>query len=274
MNFQNIPRSDKVIKQAIVPRLGALSFFDYSAIEPRLFAYYADRMGHPSMAEQVRAGVDPYTAVAALIEQKEDITPEERQHWKVFFLSLMYGGGVRTIQAQFDCTQTEARRMVNQFHRNFPAVRALQDSVARVSKRRGYVVGIDGRHLHPEPFGEHKMLNKLIQGGAAGIMKAAIIRVHRELSSESMHVGTGTRPYDPDSAFPQHVNLMQRPQSRIVSVVHDELQIDGPVNELLFLNNRVPALMRDPTVDAVVPIEVEHEYTTTNWAEKEVYEVG
>lgn len=272
MNLQNIPRTDKTIKRAIIPKLGALSFFDYSAIEPRLFAYYAAKMGYPEMAKMVNDGIDPYTAVAKLIEQRDDITPEERQHWKVFFLSLMYGGGAKTIQLQFNCDRKQAKKMIDQFHGNFPAVRGLQDTVGRVAARRGYIVGIDGRHLHPEPYGEHKMLNKLIQGGAAGIMKQAIVRVHNALSSKSMHIGTGTRPTDPDISLPQHVNLMQQPRSQIISVVHDELQIDGPKYELQFLNNMVPRLMVHPEVNHVVPIEVDHEVSTTSWADKIPYD--
>jgi DNA polymerase I-like protein with 3'-5' exonuclease and polymerase domains len=250
VNLQNFPRGDKVVKRAIVPRLGVLSFFDYSAIEPRLFAYYAAKMGFPEMAKMVRDGIDPYTAVAALIEQKESITPEERQHWKVFFLSLMYGGGLRTIMAQFDCNTKQARSMVNQFHENFPAVRSIQDTVARVSAQRGYILGIDGRHLHPEPHGEHKMLNKLIQGGAAGIMKQATLLVHRELQRGGLWGLT----------------------SRIISIVHDELQIDGPERDVEWLHKNVPALMVHAEVNEVVPIEVDHEVSTTNWAEKIPYD--
>lgn len=246
MNFQNIPRDDKTIKRAIIPRLGALSFFDYSAIEPRLFAYYAAKMGHPAMAKLVKDGIDPYSAVAVLIEQKDDISKEERQKWKVFFLSLMYGGGAKTIMAQFGVSRKEAYVMIDKFHANFPAVRALQGTVGRVASRRGYIVGIDGRHLHPEPFGEHKMLNKLVQGGAAGIMKQAIVRVHEHLTG--------------------------RLQSRIISIVHDDLWIDGPEGELEYLHHKVPVLMIHEEVSRVVPIEVDHEVTTTNAAEKQPYE--
>jgi len=244
VNLQNIPKTDQVVKRAIVPRLGALSFFDYSAIEPRLFAYYAAKMGDPSLAKRIKDGRDPYTAIATLITEQETVTKEERQHWKVFFLSLMYGGGLRTIMAQFNCNTKEARRMINQFHENLPAVRSIQGTVARVSEQRGYIVGIDGRHLHPEPNGGHKMLNKLIQGGAAGIMKEATLRTHRHLAGW---------------------------ESQIISIVHDELQIDGPEDEVDLLNAQVPEWMVHETVNAVVPIEVDHEVSTTNWADKIPY---
>lgn len=249
MNFQNIPRDDKTIKSCIVPKLGALSFFDYSAIEPRLFAYYAAKTGDSALADQINGGSDPYTAIAQLITQKEKLTKAERQHWKVFFLSLMYGGGAKTIMAQFDCNRAAAYKMIDQFHANLPAVRSLQDTVARVSARRGYIVGIDGRHLHPEPHGEHKMLNKLIQGGAAGIMKQAIVRTHNYLSTNDHDLN-----------------------SHIISIVHDELQIDGPVDDLGELHRQVPPLMLHEEVNSVVPIEVDHEVSVTSWADKVPYD--
>jgi len=247
VNLQNIPRDDKTIKRAIIPKLGALSFFDYSQIEPRLFAYYACKMGFPEMAKMLAEGMDSYTAVATLIEGKDDITDIERQTWKKVFLSLMYGGGKPSIQMYLECSRAEATKAIDTFHRNFPAVRSIQDTVARVTARRGYIVGIDGRQLHVEPYGEHKMLNKLIQGGAAGIMKQAIVSVHGYLR-DSMSA------------------------AQIISVVHDELQIDSPIHELEFLHAEVPGLMVNETVNELVPVTVEHEVSTTSWADKVPYD--
>jgi DNA polymerase-1 len=251
MNLQNIPRDDKTIKRAIIPKLGALSFFDYSQIEPRLFAYYACKMGYPEMAKMLADGMDSYTAVAKLIEQKDDITDIERQTWKKVFLSLMYGGGKPAIQMYLECSRAEATKAIDTFHSNFPAVRSIQDTVARVVARRGYIVGIDGRYLHVEKYGEHKMLNKLIQGGAAGIMKQAIVKVHKELRAA----------WD-----------CQQQASQIISVVHDELQIDGPENELEWLHEIVPPLMVHEEVNSIVPITVGHEVSTTSWADKVDYD--
>ena len=39
MNVQNIPRNQKDVKRAFVPKLDAFLFFDYKAIEVRLLAY-------------------------------------------------------------------------------------------------------------------------------------------------------------------------------------------------------------------------------------------
>ena len=249
MNFQNLPRDDKTVKRAFIPKRGAFSFFDYKAIEPRLAAYFTHKLGYPEFAAQLRAGVDPYTAVAMLVTGKEEITADERQTWKRMFLSLLYGGGVRTIQEQFGISAAEAKKMIRTFHDGWPAVRELSDRTQRAAARRGYIIGLDGRHLHAEEYGEHKLANKLIQGSAAGLMKQALLAVHRELRA------------DPDL------------NTRMVSVIHDEIIFDGPEHELEELHELVPPLMvvRED-VNEIVPILVDHEVSTTTWADKIEYD--
>jgi DNA polymerase-1 len=166
----------------------------------------------------------------------------------VTYLSLLYGGGVRTIQLQFGNTASEAKSIINTFHKNWPAVRELQSRVQAAHRKRGYIVGVDGRHLHMEEFGEHKLLNKLIQGSAAGLIKQAIRNVHKHLRA------------DPDMA------------SRMVSVVHDELIFDGPEDEVDELHIHVPPLMIvRHDIHEIVPILVDHEVSVTSWADKQDY---
>jgi DNA polymerase-1 len=253
MNLQNIPRDDLTIKRAIIPKLGALSFFDYAAIEPRLFAYYAAEMGHPNLSQRIIAGYDPYTAIATTVLQKDNITKEERQVWKRVFLGILYGAGVKRVRETWiyetgeTITMKQATKIRDTFNETIPELKQMQSMVERVSARRGYIVGIDGRHLHPEPFGGYKMLNKLIQGSAAGIMKQAIVRVN---------------------------NWIQKYQgdAQIISVVHDELQIDSTLDLVERLHGHVPALMTHEKMNAVVPVEVDHEVSTTSWAEKAPYD--
>lgn len=235
------------VKRAIVPKRGAFMFADYKSIEPRLTAYYAAKIGFPEFAEQIVAGVDPYTAVAQLVTGKSKITDKERDTWKRAYLSLLYGGGVKTIQLQFDNSYTEARNMIRTFHDNWPAVRALQDSIQGVHARRGFVKSIGGRHLHMEENGEHKLLNKLIQGGAADIMIDGLLNMYRWLRTEDI-------------------------SARMVSVIHDEVIYDAPEDELPYLAEHITALMDYPLVSEVVPIQVDLEVSTTSWADKISYE--
>lgn len=252
MNWQNVPRDDKTIKRAVLSKRGALVFADYSQVEPRLTAYFAAKIGHPEFAERITSGIDSYTAVAQLITGKEEVTPEERQDWKRTYLSLLYGGGVRTIQDQYPgISFSDAKGIIKTFHTNWPAVRALQNMVELTARDRGYIRTPWGRQLHPEEYGEHKLLNKLIQGSAADLMKQAILRVDERLRHHAF-------------------------EARMVSVVHDELILDAPVGEVDSLAELLPLWMTDPAdgvgINEVVPITAEVEWSTTSWADKEEYQ--
>jgi DNA polymerase I len=252
LNWQNVPRDDKTIKRAVLSKRGALVFADYSQVEPRLTAYFAAKIGHPAFAEQIRAGVDSYTAVARLVTGKDEVTEEERQQWKRTYLSLLYGGGVKTIQLQFpELDYHGAKQMISTFHSAWPAVRALQNEVIAVHNDRGYIQTPWGRQLHAEENGEHKLLNKLIQGSAADLMKHAILEVDNGLREAEL-------------------------EARMVSVVHDELILDAPVEEVEVLSSLIPRLMAFPAdvvgIDAIVPITADIEVSYTNWAEKEEYQ--
>lgn len=250
MNIQNIPKGLEVVRRAFVPRLGAFSFFDYKQIEPRLLAYYLSQIGDDRLAAYIRSGTDPYTAIVEGIYGPEP-TEKQRQDGKVLFLSLMYGGGSKTVMAQFGVTKGTARSMIDSFHDAWPGVSELADILQSTVARRGYIKALDGRHLHMEEWGEHKLVNKLIQGGAAGVMKQALLRVDKHLNGGDWGVPI---------------------ESRMVTVIHDEIIIDGPEIELSLLHDVIPGLMCDvPKVNEVVPLLVDHEVSTTSWAEKEAY---
>lgn len=250
MNYQNIPRDDKVVKAAFVPRPGnVFHLFDYKQIEPRLLAYFASRAGDDSLAQRIREGIDPYTSILLPI-YGEDITESQRQEGKVLFLSLMYGGGVRTVKAQFGLNEKDARALIKRFHTSLPIVRQLQDGVVRTANRRGYIKTPWGRPLHMEDFGEHKLLNKLVQGSAAHLMKRAMIRV---------------------DAF-----LADHPGCLALSVVHDEIQMEAPHDLGALLHEWIPTLMTTESAGSeicdIIPIQVDHEVAVTSLADKRAYE--
>lgn len=247
MNFQNIPRKDKVVKTAFVPKLDALLLCDYKQIEPRLLAFYLSTtpaVSDDSLAAYIRSGVDPYSAIVTQFLGREDFTEEERQDAKIVFLSQMYGGGAGPVKDAFGCSWKEATKITNQFHAAWPGIGLLRNAIAARMKERGYITTLWGRHLHPTS--EHKYINALIQGCAADLMKAAAIRVHKWVTAEGL-------------------------TSHLLNLVHDELILDAVLSELGRLAETVPQLMDYPPVSTVVPIGVDVEVAWTNWAEKEPY---
>jgi DNA polymerase-1 len=284
INFQNLPARDPeaaaVVRRAFIPKRGAFSSFDYEQIEPRLFAYYVSKgLGDPTIADWFREGRDFYREIASKVYGRpvDQITDEERQEGKVWYLMILYSAGPKKIAAEIGMPYSEAKEFYLQFHEGLPQIKLLSNPepssargwhdyqpglIERTLRNRKYLKTPWGRHLHPEQWGEFKMLNKLIQGSAADLMKLAIVKVaqHIRVSDE----------YGTMGMLGDERNLPL--ESRLVLTVHDELVLDGPENEINALHELVPAQMIDDEINAVVPLGVDHEISTTNLAEKVSYD--
>jgi DNA polymerase-1 len=242
MNYQNIPRSDKVVKQAFIPKLDALLLCDYKNIEPRLLAFYLDSIGDPGLVNAIKAGEDVYESLArSALGIQGEITDEQRQVGKTVYLAMCYGGGTPTLERNLGISYTQARQILDRFRMAMPSMGKLNQALAETLQRRGYITTLYGRHLHPDP---RKAINALVQGCAADVMKAALVRLDAALVEKESHM---------------------------VSVIHDEVIFDCVEGELPWLAENVPVLMRDERVHSVVPIEVDVEVSRTTWAEKEKY---
>lgn len=245
MNIQTLPRKDKLVKRAFVPKLDYLLFADYDQIEMRILAYYMSKLGDNSMAKVLIEGGDLHaeSARGALNIETEDLTDEERQTGKTLNFSLVYGGGRPTIVRQLGISYPEATRLLRNFHRRWPGIGRLVDSLHATYSHRGYLRTIAGARLHPTS--QHKELNAVVQSSAAEVMRKGLRDTHKALVGAHSH---------------------------LVCVVHDEFVFDGTEDELAMLAANVPLWMDSfPNISEVVPITVSMEISRTNWAEKEVY---
>lgn len=244
MNIQNIPRSDKVVKRAFVPKLDAFLFFDYEQVELRLLAFYMASLGDPSMAQAIRDGKDLHTESAMAALSLSTLTDDQRQVGKTLNFSMVYGGGRPTLMRQLGITFQQADELLRRFHARWPGISLVQTAIEARLRERGYITTLWGRHLHPES--EHKALNALVQGCAADLMRTALVKVHEYLES----------------------NLMA---SHLVLTIHDELILDAVEAEIPSLVEIVPTLMDYPPVSELVPIGTDCEISRTTWADKEAY---
>lgn len=260
MNFQNVPRSEKLIKGAFFPKLDYLMFADYSQIEYRLLAYYlAAVLGDTSMADNFKAGVDPHSATARIMlgfPPDKELTDEERQVGKVGNFSIIYMGGVPTLVRQLGCSERQAAALLKKLKDGMPGVKDLFAELISTYRERGYIMTIAGRHLTVDPGiverkgmqrAEAALLNYLIQGSAAELIRHALIKIHN---------------FCVDNAL----------QSHLVNVVHDEAQIDGSWSEMELLLEGVPRCMGDASIEEFVPILVDIEISESSWANKHAIE--
>lgn len=263
MNVQNIPRDDKVVKQAFVPKLDAFLFADYPNIEAKLLAYYLERIGFPSMADFFREDPlgDLHVKTASMMYgiPESEVTDVERQPAKRCNFSIIYGGGIPTLIDQGVAKDAkEAVSILKRYHGAWPGIgwhskrepaapHTLNGRIIATVKARktatepGYITTLWGRHLHPRS--EHSALNALVQGCAADLLKWALVNIHRFTVENDL-------------------------RSHLVNQVHDEVMLDVTEDELPLLAYEVPGLMTYEPVNKLVPIRPDPEVSYTTWADK------
>lgn len=102
-----------------------------------------------------------------------------RSDAKTWYYGFMYGAGNEKLGkiAGKDAAYGEA--MKQQFFDRFPALKNLITAVQTQAKKRGYLIGLDGRHLHIRS--EHAALNTLLQSAGALVMKLSLILLDKKL---------------------------------------------------------------------------------------------
>ena len=264
VNVQNIPRDDKAVKSAFMPKNDLLLFYDYPNIELKFLAFYLEKLGHPSMAQAFRDGADLHIITAAGLfgVPEAKVTDDQRQVAKRVNFSIVYGGGIPTLIEQGVCKDAPAAlSLLKRYHGTWPGIGwqtrkspanpgTLAWHIDKVITKTttpgeaGYIKTLWGRHLHPHS--EHVRINCLCQGGGADLMKYALVEVHRFCKAEGL-------------------------RSHLVNTVHDELCLDTVTDELPILLKNIPRLMDYPEIAAHVPILPTPEISYTTWADKQTY---
>ena len=200
-NLQQIPARDKAVghsygqdmRALFIPEEGCMmAALDYSQIEYLLLGHYAQGPQAEWFRGQANAGVDFHTVAMQATGIKT------RSVVKTFNYGVIYGMGWSTamlknyvlfekLAAEHGTDiETYTKMVYNDYHKRLPVIRDTMKVVQNVAKMQGYVMTIGGRYQHkPKPQWDpatgkvndfiYKMLNKLIQGSAADILKFALL---------------------------------------------------------------------------------------------------
>ena len=232
-NLQNIPVRRELgaqIRKMFVASPGkVLVDADYSQIELRLLAHIAN---DETMIAAFRSGEDIHAVTASQVfgVPLAEVTPLQRSHAKAVNFGIVYGISAFSLAQDIGVFQSEAKAYMDSYFAKYHGVRAYMTRVVEQAKADGYVTTLFGRrrdlpelkssNFNLRSFGERVALNMPIQGTAADIIKAAMVRVDARMRAEHL-------------------------QARLLLQVHDELIVECPAEEA-------------ETVRAILTEEMEH----------------
>ncbi len=243
-NLQNIPvrtQWGQRIRRAFHADTGQqLVSADYSQVELRVLAHVT---GEAELIAAFQRGEDIHRRTAAEVYSvaPEEVTPDMRRIAKVVNFGVVYGLSDFGLARDTGMSREDAHTFIDKYFTNFPAVTTYLEQVRNHAREYGWVETFIGRRRYIADIraanrqirfaAERMAVNMPIQGGAADIMKQAMILVDAALRESGL-------------------------RSRMLLQVHDELLLEAPAEEVESL---IPLLReRMGAAEALkVPLEVD-----------------
>ena len=254
-NLQNIPIRTELgrqVRRAFVAEKAPdwlLLSADYSQIELRVLAHLSQ---DPGLVEAFLNGEDIHSATASQMYDvpAEQVTADMRRIAKVLNFGVVYGLSAYGIAQQTEFNPEEGQRFIETYLAKYPGIQQYIESVKEQARQAGYVSTVLGRRryipdIHASNYNvrqaaQRAAVNMPIQGGAADIMKLAMVRVHDRIRESAL-------------------------QAKMLLQVHDELVFEVPADEVDGLRELVSEEM-PRALEMSVPLKVDFK-TGYNWGD-------
>lgn len=271
-NFQNLPQDDDAraikysgkplkeggvdpwsIRRAFIvrgkdrPRL----YFDYSQIELRVLAFYSR---DPIMVDNYMRGGDIHQRtmdeVSAMLGR-----PVPRRDAKVVNFGLAYCLTAEGLSRQAGMPIDEAEQFMAGFFERYRGIAEFREtfwksieesegkSFRNIFGRMRRLADISSWQDWRRRRAQRQGIGSLVQGTAAELTKESLVRVSRWIKASGA-------------------------DAELVNVVHDDIQIDVHVGWLASVARAAKREMEAYPEFHPIPITVDGDYSTTNWAEK------
>ncbi len=218
-NLQNIPirqEEGRAIRRAFIAEPGKLLLSaDYSQIELRLMAHVADVH---ALKDAFALGADIHAATASQIfgVPVEGMDPMIRRRAKAINFGIIYGISAFGLARQLGIGRKEAQEYINAYFAKYSEIRTYMEETVYFARANGFVMtpfgrkcsvgSINDRNAARRQFAERAAINAPIQGGAADIIKKAMLRVPLALKEADL-------------------------SAKLLLQVHDELILEMPEEE-------------------------------------------
>ena len=243
-NLQNIPvrtEEGQRIRRAFVAEPGhVLVSADYSQIELRLLAHVADI---PQLKESFSNGEDIHARTASEVfgVPMAGMDGATRRRAKAINFGIIYGISAFGLARQLQIQPGEAKAYIDLYFRRYPAIRDYMETTKEEARKLGYVLtpfgrrcwipGIGDKNPARRGYAERQAINAPLQGGAADIIKRAMVKLPNALAESNLG-------------------------ARMLLQVHDELLFEVPEAAAAGLAELARGVMQEAAVLSV-PLVVE-----------------
>ncbi len=199
-NLQNIPirtEEGSRIRRAFIAEPGhVLVSCDYSQIELRLMAHAADIA---PLKEAFATGQDIHARTASEVfgVPMAGMDPATRRRAKAINFGIIYGISAFGLARQLGIEAGEARQYIQAYFERYPGIRAYMEQTKEEARQHGYVLTLSGRRCwvpgiadklaQRRAYAERQAINAPLQGGAADIIKRAMVRLPAALAEAGLH---------------------------------------------------------------------------------------
>ncbi|MDA0304887.1 MAG: DNA polymerase I [Proteobacteria bacterium] len=252
-NLQNIPirtEEGRKIRRAFVPAKGMVFLSaDYSQIELRLLAHVA---GIDSLKQAFRDGQDIHAMTASQVFDVpiDGMDPMVRRKAKAINFGIIYGISAFGLARQLGIGNSEAGEYIDAYFEKYPGIRDYMERTKEEAREHGFVKTLFGRKCHIKSIkdknqnvrslSERAAINAPIQGGAADVIKRAMIRLPDALKAKKL-------------------------KAKMLLQVHDELIFEVPEKELQATTAIVRDIMSGAAhLDVPLVVDIGH---GANWDE-------
>ncbi|MBI2020110.1 hypothetical protein HYS94_01700 [Candidatus Daviesbacteria bacterium] len=212
-------------KRSIVPRDGNVFLsFDYSQMELKILFFYLNN----DEARQYLSDPDwdGHSWVATKIwgiSDKDPSFPAFRKLAKAINFGIIYGEGDRLLAAQLGKTVNEAKKFREEYYAKIPGIRDLINGIHKKVQTRGYVFNYFGRRYYADQDREYVLLNYLIQGTSADLIKNRMVAIDNDLELRSIGL-------------------------KLILQIHDELIFECPKDKIDYSVKLVKQILEFPVL--------------------------
>ena len=149
---------------------------DASGLELRMLAHYMQDKAYINTV--INGNKDDGTDIHTVNMKAAGL--QTRDQAKTFIYALLYGAAGAKIGSIIGGTAADGYRIMDRFFAKTPSLQWLKEDIVIPASRKGWLRGLDGRHLLVRS--EHSALNTLLQGAGAIVMKKALVILQKKIN--------------------------------------------------------------------------------------------